>query len=309
MQALLPVVTLLAGAMALLVVELPSSTRILRLFINALHAPAFAVLTIALLYWSLKFLPRAKAAVLTACTCLLVGLLGEILQLWGPRDADLLDLANDGIGIATGICLAWVFAIRSQGGRRAHFRVAILILFPLLTMTLAPAAWYGYTVIAQRLVMPQLLSFDRWWEGPLYQASGDSRLQLEQAPTHWPNSGTRVAKIIGTGGRYPGITIEPTANWENYETLTFYAASANDPVTLLTISIYDVDSNRLLADRFNYSFAISPDPQLVTINLSDVKSAPQGRETNMRAIKELIIFTEYTTGHEEFFLDEFQLNR
>ncbi|HEY5774484.1 MAG TPA: VanZ family protein [Xanthomonadales bacterium] len=295
--------------MALLVIELPSPTRNFGLFINALHAPAFAVLTLALLHWSLKFLPRAKAVALTASTGLLVGLLGELLQVWGPRDADFLDLANDGIGIATGICLAWVFAIRNKDARRTQFRSGILILLPLLTLTLAPAAWYGYAAIAQQLAMPKILSFDARWDSSLYKASAGSRLQLEKAPANWPISGTRVVKIIGTGGRYPGITIEPTANWENYETLTFYAASANNLEARLTISIYDADSNRLYADRFNYSFAISPDPQLVTIQLSDVKSAPQGRETNMRAIKELIIFTEYTTGHEEFFLDEFQLNR
>ena len=221
MQKLLLILMLLACVVGLFVVDFAFPTRNFERFFDALHAPAFAVLTIAVLHWSLKFLPRGKAAALTILTGLLLGLLGELLQLWGPRDADFLDLANDGIGIATGICLSWVFAIRNQDARRTQFRSGILVLLPLLTLTLAPAAWYGYAAIAQQLAMPKLLGFDAWWESSLYKASGNARLQLAQAPVNWPKGGSRLAKISSTGHPYPGIRIEPTGNWENYETLTF----------------------------------------------------------------------------------------
>ena len=308
MQKALLILALLACLVGLFVVDFAFPTRNFERFFNALHAPAFAVLTIALLQWSRKFLPRGKATALTILTALLVGLVGEILQVSGPRDADFLDLVNDGIGIATGICLASIFAIRAQAGRRTQFRLAILILLPLLTLTLAPAAWYGHAAIAQQLAMPKLLSFDAWWESSLYRASGNARLQLEQAPPNWPKAATRLAKITSTGHAYPGIRIEPMANWENYETLTFYAASANHLEVPLTISIYHADTNRLYGDWFDYAFAIGPAPELITIKLSDIRSASQSRDTTLQAVKEVVIFIGNTTGHEEFFLDEFQLN-
>ena len=308
MQKLLLTLMLFVVVVGLFVFDFAFPTRNFEQFFNALHAPAFAVLTIALLRWSLNFLSRGKAIALTVLTSLLIGLLGEILQVYGPRDADLLDLANNGIGIATGICLAWLFATPRQVGKGARFRLAILILLPLLTLTLAPATWYGHAAIAQQLAMPKLLSFDAWWESSVYKASGNALLQLEQAPVNWPEGGSRLAKIASTGRPYPGIQIEPTANWQNYDSLTFYAASANDHSVRLTISIYHSDKTRLDGEWFDYPFEIGPAPKLLTIELADIWKAPPGQESAERTVREIVIFIGKTTGHEEFYLDEFQLN-
>ena len=298
----------LAGAIALLVVELPSPTRNFDLFVNALHAPAFAALTLVLLRSFLKSMSRNKAILTAAVACLAVGLASEVLQVWGSRDADILDLINDGIGVATGIGLWWVLWAKGRPAGHEGFRLVVLLLVPLLALTLAPAAWYGYAAVSQQRAMPKLLSFDKKWEMPLYRASFDARLELEEAPDNWPISASRVIKIIATGSHYPGITIQPTANWEDYETLKFYAASASNLPARLTISIYDDDTNRDYTNRFNYSFSIGSDPRLITIPLSDVKSAPKTREMNMRAIKEIVIFISNANGSEVVLLDDLRLS-
>lgn len=208
---------LLLGVLALAHLwPVPEGTNLLlRTLQNAMHVPAFAVLSafLALMFAKLRW-------VRVALICLGIGLLLEASQVLTSREASLRDLASDVLGILLGLLIA-----RSPSGMKL---AAGAVLF-LVTAWSPFQVWAAYQ---QRDAMLPVLLDARVLESSLF----NSNSQVQR-------SAGNLLSICLADVSYPGITLEePPPDWRKYETLEVRFGVENDEDILLTVAVGHVGS-------------------------------------------------------------------
>ena len=300
--------SLMIAALAAHLIHVPSASRNFGLFLGSLHAPGFGVLAILLML----LLRNPNRPLRTYLTATIIGIVisgfGEFIQIFGPRDADLLDFGHSVLGIVGFLGLAALLDPKLDlQFVQKHRSVALAVTALFVLGSIGPMCWYAYAAAAQRHSFPVLLSFESAWEREFFDLNYAKSIVIESSPADWPVKSSRAARLVTAKTSYPGISILPYPNWEGFDSFSFVIASADGQPHQMSLSIYDRQTDYEFTDRFNISFPISPDPQRFRISLDTIRNAPADRKLDLRSIAAVILFMSHAKGDEEILLDDFRL--
>ena len=259
-------------------------------FLDALHAPGFAVLTGALLlYLCPRPQDRRRVAIIVALACVMAAGL-ESAQIVTGRDADAGDLLADLIGIGAAAA-AW-FALRGR-------RLAVLPAVTFGLIALAPPIAAAHALLQQTRLFPVLADFESGWQLRMTARGPQGSVSVAPAPANWPSAaGSRVARIeLGTTGQ-PGIELRPRGDWRGYENLVVLIGAAGSREFDATLRIHDRRHDQDHADRFNRIIRLTQQPAEFRFALRDIARLDNGRELDVGAIEALILFVDAPLGGE-----------
>ena len=282
----------------------PSASTVMHAFRNALHAPGFAVLTVILFLLLRSRMESRIALAGAAILCVVTAIIGELLQIATAGDASLVDLANDGAGIAGTLLLISFFDKDLLPGSKHKSRFAALAGGLLLIgATLQPAVSISHTLVARATALPVLLSFDHAWERVLYSSYGGaaiSRISLG-------NDKDLFAVVSMGHAKYSGLVIEPYPDWRGYSALRFSISTLGHAPQRVTLRIDDVAHNGQYTDRFNREFEIDSTMLEFVVPLNEITALENGRRLRLDAVRSMIFFMIDTDGSEKIIINDIRL--
>jgi hypothetical protein len=264
------------------------------------HAPLFGTIALSIFATFIN-LPgirtrrRTTIYLLTLIASLLLGVTSELMQLSGPRDADLLDLARDVAGALCALALLATFdgaLLEQEPWKRRSFRrmvragAAILMLVAFI-----PVAIWMESYRRRSAQMPMLMRFDSAWELRFVEPNG-AELQLVPPPSGWQGADRqRVGKVTFAAGRFPGLIFrEPYPDWTAYSYFSLELFSALDRPVDIVLRIDDANANHQVEDRFNLRVTLQPGPNLIRFPLDDMRTAPEIRTMDLSAVGMMVLF-------------------
>jgi len=259
------------------------------------HFVAFGAVT-ALFAFSLSIRSRTALASRAAVACLasLVALaLGagvELAQAATGGNGDPWDVIRDGGGA---LSAAFLLFARDRA-IDARWRAAIA------AMAIVVAAAFAYPVAAAlydearaRAQFPVLASFETAGELSRFQFSDG--LNPKIVPT--VDADGRIVSGMHLHlppGKYPGIVLSHfPRDWRGLRALELLIFNPATTPIEMTVRIDDVHYNfRLdIDDRYNQSFRVLPGKNRIEIPLSDVVTAPRGRQFDLGHVQSLLVYT------------------
>jgi len=304
-------------------VSLPSHNMLWREVANSGHIPLFGLLSLVILRLSTVFFEsrfkRWYAHYFIALIAIAaIGLLSEILQMGGPRDADLFDLLRDVAGaivflllVSTVPCriLPWTLVDWSQKTRILLRLVALILLLG----SVSPLFFWSTVFYDRSQRFPVICGFDSVWEMALV-GTESGRIESVDPPPGWTVNPSqdqrknRVGKQTYFPGKYSGLDIkEPYPDFSGYETLVFDLFNEYDSTLNLVVRIDDRHHNTQFDDRFNLRILIRPGMNRIKIPCSKIQFAPISREMDMKAIARILIFAVRPVEPFSIFVDNISL--
>lgn len=281
------------------------------------HIPLFGVISIALLGLSQAVLKRHFSNpmmhyLLAFCLTGLLGLTTEIIQYFTPRDADLWDIVNDGIGAFCFLSFYLTLDRRVSNTKMAlnhklkyFIRLTVFLLgLGLLTPTVIWVSAY----VNRDLSFPVICTFESPWEQK-FIFTNNTRIKIVPSPFDQNRSEkNHVGQLIlDKRGRASFIIDEPYPDWTGFENFSFIVYSKQSEVINLEFRINDRTHNYSDNDRFNRTLTIKPGINNIVIPLEEIKMAPDSRVMDMSNIKLMILFTGHSIDSLDIFLDDFRL--
>jgi len=261
---------------------------------------------LVLLAWDGRPLARLRWPARLAVVGVLMLALGagiEVVQGLTGRDAQLRDVAADMAGAAIGLAL--LAALRGPG-RAARAAAAgsgllllVVVLWPLARTALdSLAAWRSF---------PVLSDFETPWETDRWRPHR-AELRLDAACARHGRAGLRIRYLPG---RYPTVTLKDfPADWRAWQALSFSLYNPGDRPLPMELKVYDRahhGGRGGWADRFNRELQVAPGWTDWRIPLSEIRSAPAGREMDMSQIDSLSLFVHSPRVAVELCLDALRL--
>lgn len=296
--------------------KLPDDTYLWREIHNTGHTPLFGILSLLILGLSLlilgnRILKRHLHYLIALIVTVLIGIITELIQIYGSGDADVSDLVRDIIGVISFLGFFMVYDRKMIVFWRKCSKKRILTLigaFLLLVLSLIPVSLWAWVYHQRNQAFPQILGFESHWERKFIRTQ-HSKLTATYPPPGWQNPVSHhVGQLTLSTDTYPGFSIEePFPNWTGYELLSFTVYSELDTTVNLTIRIEDFHHNSLYEDRFNYAVSIDPGMNRILIPLEKVREAPASREMDMAAIRAICLFTVRPGEDFTLYIDDLQL--
>ena len=167
---------------------------------HSLHGPGFALIAITVFCYLQSQRASTGNYLLAAFIAMGIGLISEIAQIPGSRNAQLEDLIVNSIGIFGVLGLAGSFdkQLRSKIGNLARLSLSAAASIA-LTITIAPTIWYSYALVSQKQAFPALLEFEHRWERATFNQPGSQSPNLVDMPAGWPSDGTTIAHAEEAG--------------------------------------------------------------------------------------------------------------
>ncbi len=297
-------------------INLPEQTRVWREFTNAGHAPLFGVVAIAILLLARVLLRRDSEPIrqylIAFVGATVLGLLTELGQIIGPRDASLMDFVNDVIGALAFLGVAATFdrSFGEQSWLRLPFkRSAIRLAFTALFLT----AYIPFVILAlahlhRRAQFPVIMDFESYLD---WQFVGwkEAKFDIVTTPPAWSgNTSRRVGSLLLLPARSSNFDIEyPYPRWRGYQSFSFEVFSAADSVYEIGFRIDDSRHNLEDWDRYGRRLTIMPGLNRYVIPLADVENAPAGRKMDMESIANIILFSSQLRQPLQLYLDNLRL--
>ena len=287
---------------ALLFYQPPHGGLWLQVFLNSLHVPVFGLIALSVfLLWHPErpWVRRAITALVAACA---LGLLSEIAQSVTARDASLTDLIADCLGAAgtLAITVAVFPGSRLSPSRRAVFSVGGIVL---LTSALAPLAAVSAAYVERNAQFPVIFDADSRYGRKLVRAQ-HVRYDLVDS-----SSGSEThARITLLDAPWPGIALHDLSpDWSEFSELVVDIGVEGDTALTISLRVHDAGHNQMHADRYNRTFNLDPGRRELRIPIDALRIAPQGREMDLTAVSELILFGSESDAGRTFRLYEVRL--
>ncbi|RME20257.1 MAG: hypothetical protein D6800_13325, partial [Candidatus Zixiibacteriota bacterium] len=164
------VLLILAAVAVLEWLPVPEDTILWRELFNAGHAPLFAAIFIifALLFMLWRSRHGRSLAIEYAVAWVVtvgIGAVTELLQIFGPRDADVGDFIRDVIGATAGLLL--VHAVILHKRHRPRWKIPLALFMTglvLILLAVMPAVLCVRAYIERALAFPQLAGCNSHWE-------------------------------------------------------------------------------------------------------------------------------------------------
>ena len=217
------------GAIAAHLFSPAQASALLNSLIHSLHGPGFALIA-AISFYLVG--PRQHVLlryIIAGAVAALIGLLSEIAQIPGPRNAEFSDLVVDGLGIfgALGMLASFDPRIRSYFNKNLRALVSVTAGIALV-LTFVPSTWYAYAMTEQSSAMPTLLSFESRWESATYSQPAGKHPELLPAPSGWPVTNSTIARANESGKYGIFLSLHPAQDWRDYSCLLYTSPSPRD---------------------------------------------------------------------------------
>jgi hypothetical protein len=275
---------------------------------NSLHAPGFGALAVLTVVLIRRRSPGLRAYFLAFVIAILIGIVGELIQIVAARSPSLQDLVNDAVGILGFLFLASAFDQSLSLNSRPVMRTIVFATGVAgLILSVGPVAWQSYAFVQRARLAPVLLDFESAWQTEFLVPHGDATFSVVSAPGNWPVAGQQALLVQLGDYSYSGLGIEPITDWSDYSAFSFVMASADNRSLRVTVRISDRSHTNEYRDRFNKNFVVTDEPQRITIPTSIIESAPRGRAMKMDEITLILVFISDPGGDEKLLLDDFRL--
>jgi len=285
------------------------SSQMANAFVNSLHGPGFSF--VAVFVFALFRICRrsTKNYLHAAIVAMTIGVLSEAVQIPGPRDASASDLILDAAGILAGLGIFAVFDRDFRSGLTDKLWLGLGTISMLaLVVTFSRTAFFGYTAWSQDRAMPTLLAFESAWERLIYRQPSRNSLKLIKASSEWPQGSNQIAFATESGRAGIFIQVEPYSDWSDYSTLSFMAASGNENLQVVQISVRDVrQRGERRSNRYVEQLQVGPEPRRYKIDLSVVREVSNGRPFNIASIDSFTLSTTEPGSGVSLYLDDFRL--
>ena len=231
----------------------------------------------------------------------LFGVLIEEIQLVLGRDYSFDDIYRNCLGTS----LALVFHPRTQlTDQRLRVTLRTLSILPLLAVLL-PITKNSIDWVSASLSFPVLSNFESAFERERWIGEDLNVIELD--------SGNRVMAHRFDTARYSSLSLmHLPGNWVGYRCLRYRIFNPATDSLQLTIRINDRIHNETgfdYGDRFNFSFEVASGWNDYTVDLDDVRNAPQARSINMAEIAEVMFFTMSLDDSATLYFDDVELGR
>lgn len=306
------VAVVLAVIAMLLFGRIPGDDRWAWVLGDAAHAPALAVVTLALIEL-LRRLPARRPGVLrdyavAIAIALTLGALVELTQLGTGRNASMTDLARNALGsLAAAGFLAMldprVRALRSHGAIR---RVGLLIGVVSTLIVITPLLITGAAYLQRARNFPTLVDFNSPLSTYFIGTYGAVAVEREALPTHdmqqVPDVVGLRARLVGTGDWALALW-EPYPDWRGFNHLALELVNTSPLPLLMRIRIRD--RNHRADRRAGYLGSIEIGPHSRTIheiNLQELTSAGGSAVLNPAMIRSLILTAHVENRAMDFYV-------
>jgi hypothetical protein len=241
--------------------------------------------------------------VLAAGIAIGIGLLSEIAQIPGPRDAQKADIITDALGIIGAIGIAATFDRRIRVISPLWARIGLPLVASVgLVIAVGPALWFGYALINQKNAFPVLLSFEHRWETATFDQTG-SQPGLIPAPDSWPGTSSTIVHGDDYGRRGYFLSLHPLPDWRGLDRIVFVAASVGEAYPL----DIDIRDGRDESNAFFKRFQIGPDPQEFSITFAEIEAGTESGEFDFSRV-DTVVFSAANPGDgHQLLLDNIRL--
>lgn len=235
--------------------------------------------------------------------CLIIGILVESIQFFIGRQADWADILRNILGGLTGL----VFFPHSKFKGTATFGIRSKVaIFILLCVQLYPLLLTLSNERMARSRFPVLSNFESQLELTSWHSDGSMTLDNSISA-----NGHYSARIEFTTKKYSGASLDYfPGNWKNYKQLLFSIYLSDLPALPLNYRIHDKQHNQndnRYNDRFNRQVLLQMGWNHITVDLSDVISAPQTRSMDIESITNIQFFGIGLKQHRVVYLDNLRL--
>jgi len=277
-------------------------------FVHSLHGPGFAVVAV-LVFAGLRLYRDAPVNYLhAAAAAMAIGVFAEAAQIPGPRDAQVMDLLIDALGIVGGLGVIALCDrnVRASLNERPMLGLGVISIAALLIAT-GPTVLYSYAWISQFRAMPTLLSFESRWERTVFSQPGKEHPDLIAAPSNWLSTGT-IAYAEEAGHHGTLIRLTPYPDWGEYSRLSFIAASGNEDVQKIVVSVWDIGpEGERYENQYSQQLHIGPEPKRYVISLDKVREIANERPFDIAHIESFSLSATDPGGGASLFFDDFRL--
>ena len=248
--------------------------------LRSLHGPGFAAVAI-IVYLGLRRRLSGWSRIGAAFgLCVGIGVLAEISQIPGPRDAAVSDLVTNVIGIFAGLALVAAIDrdvdLGDSPWPRRLFGVAALAA---LAYVVAPTVSLTAAAATRQANLPVLLSFESWLETRLYTRMGARPPTRVVAPADWPASGKLIGRGTARGRWGTMIAMSPYPDWRGYDAVSFVVASVTAEPVSIGVSL------RSKTKRYYRVVEAGPKPGRVRIAFDDIRAKrPEFDFSNVRML-------------------------
>lgn len=282
-NALLILITIIC----LFFLPLPASTIWWRELFNSGHTILFTLISIVF-YCRLNAIKRFPRPIIIYSIILAIGFIAgaaiEVLQGMLQREASVVDLSKNLLGIMAGLAL--VSSVRQKRRYKRILLIAASLGFIVTGMySFIEISWH----YAQRSKsFPMLIAFDKGWSKSFMQFDNSEILMDANVES---KDGLKLHRVRFDTGKYAGVSIiEPESDWLKYRVLRLSVYSANDENIKLSLRIYDKQHNKSYDDRFNQRYIIQPGLNHIVVNVSQIQSAPLSRNMDLTNIANVKLF-------------------
>ena len=276
--------------------------------LHSLHGTGFAVLAIAIYWYLQRRFPSHLNYLLAAAVTLAIGVISEIAQIPGPRDAQFSDLVLDGLGIfgALGVAAAFDGHVRQQLG--AATRVVLPVAASAsLAIACIPSIWLTYALVQQHRAFPQLLTFEHNWEQTTFGQTAEERPSLATAPDGWPAPGDTVARAVENGRWGIFISVHPKPDWRTYSELSFLAASVGGEFSM-DIGVRDMAKDgEHHGVRYYKTVRVDTQPRRYVIRFDEILASPEDRLFDFSLVETVVLSSSRPGDGDVLLVDDFRL--
>ncbi len=305
---------------ALIVLEkfkMPLNIFLWRYIFDAGHIPLFGVISIAFLgisqtFWERRFANPMIHYIIAFIFAGLLGLVTEVIQYFTPRDADLWDIINDGIGAICFLGLYFTFDRRLTGSgvflsRKLKYIIRLAVVILGLVAMMPTINWIG-AYLSRNIRFPVICNFESNWEQK-FVFTNNASLSIVPSPEYFADSiGNNVGRIdFNKNGQPNFMIVEPYPDWTGYDNLSFSIFSENPETINIELQINDRQYNKNNENRFNKLLSINPGLNKITVPLKEITNAPKNRQLDMHKISLIALSLAQPDSNITIYLDNFRL--
>jgi hypothetical protein len=242
----------------------------------------------------------------------LVGGLSEVIQIPGPRNADILDVARDAAGAFSFLGFRAIRdrpmnATWARWGRWPQIAVAA-VAATVLVISWSSAIRWGIAFYRRNATFPILATFDSRGES-LFWTTRNAGLRRSPPPPSWSRSEHgMVGELISYPSTRSGFAINKVyPAWTGYESLQLSVYLDSDPPTIFTVQVEDSHYSGANEDRLTFAIEIQPGANVVTVPLKSPTYLPSGRPLDVGRIERVYFLTGDTTRTITLYVDNIVL--
>lgn len=276
--------------------------------LHSLHGPGFAAIALAV-FWYLQ--SRCVSVInyaLAAGITMGIGVISELAQIPGPRDAQVKDLVVDALGILGAL------GVTASIDKRVRTSIAtpVRLLLPAvagvaLSIACVPTLWFSYALVEQQRAFPSLLTFERAWETAAFGQTATRRPDVIPVPTDWPADGRKVSRSTENGRWGIFLSVKPVQDWRSYSKVSFIAASTGERFAM----DFGIRESRLddetRPNRYYGSVMVEPNPKEFTVTFDQIQAAMKDRPFDFSHVESVVFSAAKPGGGQEILLDDIRL--